>query len=128
MSVRLGFLSVGMAMAIGCNAAPVERLPPAQIDCPFDAAECDRMVREALGVLGTVPPPDQVVAPILAIVVGDECPPNARCVPPVSRIVAVLDANRRVHGVRVYLPGLGDPDFLAEVPRHIVVQLEGAVR
>lgn len=95
--------------------------PVRTVACLLGAAECDRMVGEAVDVLRRG---DRLVGAPISVAVGDECPPGQRCLlAPPSWIVAVREANGRVHGVRVYAAGQGDADLLAEVPPHILALL-----
>jgi hypothetical protein len=119
LTLRALLLIVLAATTIACTSITNPE-PAPTVACALEAAECDRMVGAALDVLNRG---DQLGGAPVSVAVGDECPPGQECPAPASWIVAVREADGRVHGVRVYARGQGDPDLLGEVPPHIVALL-----
>lgn len=120
MRPRAVLLVLLAATTLACSSITNPQ-PAPTVACVLGAAECDRMVGEAVDVLRRG---DRLVGAPISVAVGDECPPGQRCLlAPASWIVAVRDANGRVHGVRVYAAGQGDADLLGEVPPHILALL-----
>jgi hypothetical protein len=119
--VRAVVLFVLAATAVACTSITNPQ-PAPTVACALAPDECDRVVGVALDLLKRG---DLLVGAPVSVAVGDECAPGQECPAPSARswIVAVREVNGRVHGVRVYPAGAGDPDLLGEVPPHILALL-----